>query len=1743
MSSAPSASRRHCARRALLIAAALAPASSWAQGEPITFSVAGDYPYAPGELQYLQEHVDLHNLYSPSDFFVHVGDIKSGTESCAEQRYIDVAEAVRELAVPAFVLVGDNEWMDCSNPGQGWSWYQEHLSDLDQYFCYPWELERQAVRNENWAFVYKGVLFAGINIPNGSEGNAGARLQQDADWVSFQMTDKKSVVRAAVIFGHAGLGGNRDTFFSQFESASGSFGKPVLYIMGDEHHWTYDNPFSKSNMKRIILNRGNVEQPVQITVTTSPSSPWSIVRDPWDGNPSIFDHEPCVDVGDDETVAVSDVLPINAFVQDDGSTTVLWTKESGPGTVTFGNSRRAATTATFGEPGIYELRCTVDDGPHEVYDELVVTVTGSTDEIYLAIGDVSLNEGNSGTVTAAFQVVRSGTGTGSFSVNYATADSTAHAGSDYTQTSGTLSFTSSTFTRTVSVPVLGDTTLEPDEIFFVNLSGATGGVIVTKSKGRGTILNDDGSLPNQDPSAAPDSFAVAEDHPLVVEAPGVLDNDSDPEGQPLTAAVVSLPAHGTLGLSSDGSFTYTPSSNYFGPDGFLYRAADGFGGLDTAAVAIDVEPVNDAPVTIADFYETGFNASLLVPLPGVLANDTDVDDESLFALLLTDPSHGVLALAADGSFTFDPDPGFFGVDSFTYRATDGTAPGNSSVVRIGVGTRRETTYLPTEDTYIAVSSSTTSYGASPELRYRGGGNSYRTYVKYEPVGAGAALSARLRFRVTSTGTPGVCNVTANTYSGTGTPWREENLNNGNAPRPGAEVAPFDTPPTGDWIEIDASSVVVGDGVYSFTLSGNTGNTATLSSKEGPEPPQLVIDAYHPENAPDIAAIPSAHDYGDVVVGEAATQRIQIVNGGLLDLHVTSVALGGADAAEFAIDAGGGAFTIAPGDSHSIDVGFEPSSLGTKLAHLDLASDDPDEGFFSVPLQGTGVGAPTPDIAVTPASFDFGDVYEGSSAAATFTVRNEGTFDLAVSGVSVVGADAADFAITAGGGSFVLAPGASSSVEVAFQPASEGTRSAALRIASDDPDESPLDVPLAGRGVALPTGGGEVAFDVAVSGGSSGGITVSSDPVPGASPAAPTDLYLVAVTSKPHVPVAAVDGLGLAWTLVREQCGARGQTGISLFRAMGPSAGGVVTATFEGAPGAAAIAVSRFTGVNASSPLGTVVRGNTLGVDGPCDGGTDGTAYSLPIATTAPGSMIASCVALRRRSHEPGAGYIERLDFYEGSGGTSAGLAVMDRGVDQPSALVVNGTFDGTVDWALVAVEVLPGSVTPVADVSVVPASHDYGSVAPGEGASHTFAVHNSGGASLAVTGTSITGADAAEFQIDAGGGAFTLAPGEAHDVTVSFRPLSTGAKSALLRVTSDDPDEPVVDVPLAGTGFEPPPPGGVEIALEGVFTGGSTASVQVATSGTVDAGAGDLYLAAITSKKFVPALGVSGLGLAWSPVAAQCGARGQTGVEIWTAQGTPTGSGPVTVTLAEAPDNAALVVMRYSGVAAVGGVASANTNGEDGSCSGGVDTGAYSFDHATTVADAFVFAAIASRTKSHEPGSGWTEHADFQQGSSGATAGVAVMDRQVAVPGAVAVDGAFSGTVDWAVAAIELLPGLPAAAFSGGPRPGAVAAARPASARPVGTPDGVRIDARPNPFRDDVTIEYSLPATGPVEIVIYDVSGRRTRRLVSGVEAAGVRQVHWDGRDESRRRVASGVYFVKMQTGSAIRLHRLFLAR
>jgi hypothetical protein len=366
----------------------------------------------------------------------------------------------------------------------------------------------------------------------------------------------------------------------------------------------------------------------------------------------------------------------------------------------------------------------------------------------------------------------------------------------------------------------------------------------------------------------------------------------------------------------------------------------------------------------------------------------------------------------------------------------------------------------------------------------------------------------------------------------------------------------------------------------------------------------------------------------------------------------------------------------------------------------------------------------------------------------------------------------------------------------------------------------------------------------VVGSSVSSTTVRSETITGQA----SNVYLAAISTRGNNLVSSVSGLGLTWSRAGAQCAGRGMTRTEIWVGTGtPISSGSVTASFATTPLSAVIAVSRYTGVNTSNPVGSVAALNTAG--GACTGGVDSASYSVPIATTAPNAVVYGAVSLRLRSHTPGAGYTELAQTYAGTSGDVAGVAVQHRTVASPSTVSFDGTLSGTSDWAVVAVELRPSDGTAPTPTPVTP----------------------------------------------------TAIP-TATPTTVPASPTPSP--------TTVTPSPTPTVIPTSGPTATPPPAG--SITHRQTVTGGSVSTSSV-TSATVTAQAGDVNLAAISTRGNTAVTGVSGLGLAWTRAGARCTGRARPVPKSGSGTGTPTGSGAVTAS-SGTPYAAVIAVSRYSGV-------------------------------------------------------------------------------------------------------------------------------------------------------------------------------------------------------------------------------------
>jgi len=203
---------------------------------------------------------------------------------------------------------------------------------------------------------------------------------------------------------------------------------------------------------------------------------------------------------------------------------------------------------------------------------------------------------------------------------------------------------------------------------------------------------------NEPPVAIDDSYTMSQDTTLTVSAPGVLANDYDVDGDSLVTEFISDPLEGILVLNPDGSFTYDPRSGFDGIDTFEYRVFDGEDYSAPAIVTITVEVVNTPPESLDDAY---FGLEDLQMAHNVLDNDLDLEGDSLESILVSSPTNGTLDFYPDGSFTYLPDPNWFGVDSFTYQAFDGQEYSNVATVTLTIDGVNDAPFV-TDDAYFGL---------------------------------------------------------------------------------------------------------------------------------------------------------------------------------------------------------------------------------------------------------------------------------------------------------------------------------------------------------------------------------------------------------------------------------------------------------------------------------------------------------------------------------------------------------------------------------------------------------------------------------------------------------------------------------------------------------------------------------------------------------------------------------------------------------------------------------------------------------------------------------------------------------------------------------------------------------------------------------------------------------------------------------------------------------------------------------
>ena len=201
------------------------------------------------------------------------------------------------------------------------------------------------------------------------------------------------------------------------------------------------------------------------------------------------------------------------------------------------------------------------------------------------------------------------------------------------------------------------------------------------------------------------------------EPNGVLTNDTDADGDSLTAQLVTSTTHGVLVFNPNGGFRYTPELNYYGTDQFTYRVSDGSLTSNVATVTLQVASVNDRPTAVNDQdYEVPRDQPITVTADrGVLVNDSDPEGDPLSVSLVSPPALGTVELHADGSFVYTPRAGTIGRDEFSYHVSDGQDVSDVAHVTLRIVRSEATGIQAVDDNYTVAEDGTLVIDTSPWL--------------------------------------------------------------------------------------------------------------------------------------------------------------------------------------------------------------------------------------------------------------------------------------------------------------------------------------------------------------------------------------------------------------------------------------------------------------------------------------------------------------------------------------------------------------------------------------------------------------------------------------------------------------------------------------------------------------------------------------------------------------------------------------------------------------------------------------------------------------------------------------------------------------------------------------------------------------------------------------------------------------------------------------------------------------------
>lgn len=689
-------------------------------------------------------------------------------------------------------------------------------------------------------------------------------------------------------------------------------------------------------------------------------------------------------------------------------------------------------------------------------------ISGLAGTLEFSGGTFSAIENTSAQVT----VSRTGGSTGAIQVAYSTVGGTATEGVDYPLTAGVLSWADGdSADKTISIPITADATVEPTESFSVQLAVPVGGAFIGNQAISQVNISSAPLIQIEEPANTP-----------LTDGSSVIDFENVEISQTAQRTVTIRNTGGgileNLAVSVEGSNLVFPagslSTNSLAPNAtttFTIGFSPTATGTQNATLHIDSNDSSNSRFSVG-LTGTGVSPEISVEEP---VSTTLIDGSST-------RNFGAVALGNSANRVFTIRNTGTGTLSGLSAAFTGASAGSFSSSAFGA-----TSLAPNATTTVTVSFTPSTSGAKSATLQIASNDADENPFDIQLTGTGGAPEINVEEPVNTSLVDG-----ATTTSFGSVPLSQNSVktftirNTGGQPLTGLGLSVGGTN-SGDFAAANLSATsLASNATATFTVTftpgagGSRNATLQIASNDSDENPfdinlsGLGADPEIEVEYPAATALTdgsSTVDWGAETVGQPASKTFTIRNSGTTTLSGLSISFAGTNASDFS--AGSLPATIAPGATATVSVSFNPGAPGARSASLVIASNDADENPFNVNLTGSGltseitieepVNTPLTDGSTT---IDYGEQFALSQSVKTFTIRNEGTGDLINLSLSVGGAHAGQF-VAGNLGATTLAPGASTTFTVAFEPTGEGVRAATLQVVNNDPDENPFNISLQG----------------------------------------------------------------------------------------------------------------------------------------------------------------------------------------------------------------------------------------------------------------------------------------------------------------------------------------------------------------------------------------------------------------------------------------------------------------------------------------------------------------------------------------------------------------------------------------------------------------------------------------------------------------------------------------------------------